>query len=124
MDACHYGSGVPQCSVLGPVFFIYINDIDLGLNNFICKFGDDSKIGNAILSEGDRRSLRDLSKILDWSVKWEIPFNINKCQILQVGTRNIKNDYKMRGVKLQSVISVKGLDVTVTIKFSQQCNET
>ncbi len=58
------------------------------------------KIGNAILSEGDRRSLRDLSKILDWSVKWEMPFNINKCQILQVGTRNIKNDYEMRGVKL------------------------
>ncbi len=53
---------------------------------------------------GDRQSLQeDLRKISDWSVKWEMPLNINKCQILQVGSRNIKNDYEMRGVKIRSV---------------------
>ncbi len=32
-------------SVLGPVLFIiYINDIDVELNNFIRKFADDTKI--------------------------------------------------------------------------------
>ncbi len=55
-----------------------------------------------------------------------MPFHINKCQILQAGSRSIKNDYEMRGVKIKSVHSVKDLGVTVTfnLKFSQQCNES
>ncbi len=79
---------------LGPVLFVtYINDIDLGLNNFISKFVDDTKIGIAVLTECDRRSLQeDLRKISDWSVKWEMPFTMNKCQILQDGSRSIKKD--------------------------------
>ncbi len=84
-------SGVPQASVLGPVLFIiYMHDTDLGLNNPISKFVDDTEISNAVLSEGDRRSLKEnLRKISYSSVKWELPFNINKCQTLQVGSRNI-----------------------------------
>ncbi len=93
-------SGVPQGSVLGPVLFIiYINDIDVGLNNFISKFADDAKIGNSIITDHDRMSRQnDLRKISDWSQRWEMPFNINKCHILQLGTRNLKkNEYEMNG---------------------------
>ncbi len=53
------------------------------------------------------------------SIKWEMPFNINKCQILQVGSGNIKNDYDVRGVKIKSVHSVKSLGVTVTSNLIQ-----
>ncbi len=115
-------SGVSQGYVLGPVLFvIYINDIDLS------KFADDMKIGNAVLTECDRRSIQeDLHEISDWSVKWEMPFNINKCQILQVGARNIKKDYEMCGIKIKSVHSVEDLGITVAsnLKFSQQCNKS
>ncbi len=49
-----------------------------------------------------------------------MPFNINKCQILQARSRNIKNDYEIRVVKIKSVHSVTALGVTVTsnLKFS------
>ncbi len=123
-------SGVPQGSVLGPVLsIICINDIDLGFNNFISKFADDTKIGNAVLSEDDRLSLqKDLHKISDLSVKWGIPLYINKCLILQVRSRNIKNYCEMRCVKIESVHSVKELGISVTSNllrfFFLQYNES
>ncbi len=83
-------SGVPQGSVLGPVLFIiYNNDINIGLNKFISKFADDTNISNSIITDHDKMNLQeDLREIPEWSQRWEMPFNVTKCHILQVGTRN------------------------------------
>ncbi len=51
-----------------------------------------------------------------------MPFNVKKCHILQVGTRNLKHDYEMSGEKLESIQCAKDLGVTIAsnLKFSQQ----
>ncbi len=92
LDWAPVTSGVPQGSVLRPVILIIkINDNDAGLNNFIAKFADNTKIGNSVISDCDRQSLQDdLNRISAWSARWEMPFNIKKCHILQGGTRNLK----------------------------------
>ncbi len=97
-------SGVPQGSIFGPVLFkIYINDLDVLLNNFISKFADDTKIENSIVDDRESLNLKeDLRKISQWSERWEMPFNVNKCHILHVGTRN-KNKIIMRWTTLNSM---------------------
>ncbi len=49
-----------------------------------------------------------------------MPFYVEKCHILQVGTRNLESDYEMSGIHC-----VKDVDDTITsnLKFSQQCKE-
>ncbi len=66
-----------------------------------------------------------MSKISAWSARWEMYFNIKKCHILQVGTRNLKYDYEISGVKLESIQCVKDLGVTIAskLKSSQQCKD-
>ena len=77
-------SGVPQGTVLGPLFFlIYINDIsdDISPNTFIRLFADDSLLYREIKTIEDAHILqKDLNTLQKWEVTWKwsfIPRNAN-----------------------------------------------
>ena len=120
-------SGVPQGSVLGPLLFIiYINDLDLGLVSKISKFADDTKMGiNADSDAAVKQLQEDLRKVGEWSKKWQMPFNLDKCKIMHIGHKNKNEKYELLGKEIESVQQEKDLGVVITndLKSSNQCIE-
>ena len=80
-------SGVPQGSVLGPVLFlVYIDDLEEGVTGNILKFADDTKLFRKTKEIGDKQKLQDaIEKLVRWSEKWQMLFNVGKCKCLHTG---------------------------------------
>ena len=120
-------SGVPQGSVLGPLFFItYINDLDSSAADadLVLKFADDTKIIHNVSTEDKSKNLQlCLHKLYDWSLKWGMRFNLDKCVTLHTGRNNPTNQYTMNNQPLPKVTFEKDLGVitSANLKPSEQC---
>ena len=119
-------SGVPQGSVLGPILFlIYINDLDVGIVSKLSKFADDSKLCKSINCDNDRLVLQnDLDNLHEWSQKWQMQFNGEKCSVIHLGNRTRKYSYNLSNHQLKKSHQERDLGVIVESsgKFSAQCN--
>ena len=101
-------SGVPQGSVLGPILFlIYINDLDDSITSNILKFADDTKLFRKVNTDGDKQHLQnDLDRLVKWSEKWQMLFNLGKCKCLHTGHGNLNVNYKMGDTVLGTTVKV------------------
>ena len=90
-------SGVPQGSILGPLLFlIFINDLDVGIENWILKFADDTKVFSSVSSVEEHSKLqKDLQAINRWSEEWQMLFNVDKCKVMHIGKENQNLSYYM-----------------------------
>ena len=119
-------SGIPQGTVLGPVLFVvYINDLLDDISSDGVMFADDTNVYRQIASLEDALHLQDdLVKLENWSERWLLQFNANKCHVLTLGKfEDIKHahQYSLCNNELEHVSSEKDLGVTIDeeLKFEE-----
>ena len=74
-------AGIPQGSVLGPLFFlIYINDIAEHMLSITRLFADDSSLSVATSNTEYMEGIlnHDLQIMSEWAKTWLVKFNLNK----------------------------------------------
>ena len=113
LGATFFTSGVPQGSVLGPVLFtLFVNDIPSMVSSPTFMFADDAKIFRCVKSSDDHCAFQnDLSLLYEWSVRWQLKFNILKCKHIHFGPVHDYRPYYLNGVITDSVDSQKDLGV-------------
>ena len=117
-------SGVPQGSVLAPLMFlIYINDLPDGVRSYVNMFADDAKMMRQVKNQEDCQDLqKDLDVIQEWSDKWMMEFNADKCHVLEMGRSMHRPHarYNLGGVELKSADKEKDLGVVVQSNLSPE----
>ena len=110
------GSGVPQGSLLGPILFLFINDMPRVVENAsLAMFADDSKCYKVINLESDfvnlQRDLDALSTLVYFSN--ELFFQPSKCVNLRISRKRISppRTYSLNGIRLKVVKAEKDLGV-------------
>ena len=117
-------SGVPQGSVLGPLLFlIFVNDLPGNIK--FCKvkmFADDVKLYSKA-KDNHARIQFDISKVCDWSKKWQLPLNSQKCKELRLGISKdsaeayILSSHDNKETSISRVEEMKDLGVVMDSKL-------
>ena len=88
---------MPQGSVLGPLLFIlYVNDLPDQVNSYCELFADDAKLNKELQNLDDFETMQDdLNKLCQWTIKWLMLFNVDKCKVMHIGKDNLRFEYEL-----------------------------
>ena len=98
-------------------FLLYINDLPntKSSQSTIALYADDAKIFRPVNNLQDVLTLQqDLDNVVNWSRKWQMNFNIKKCNVITLSRKvnTINFFYNINGSPLTHVNNVKDLGVT------------
>ena len=110
-------SGVPQGSILGPLFFLmYVNDINVELNSSVHLFADDCAVFREVTCVKDCDGLQaDLNRLYYWTQLWQLSLNQSKCKVMRITNKlkKIGYTYSLNGVPLEWVDTFRYLGVRI-----------
>ena len=113
-------SGVPRGIVLGPLLFsLHINDIITDIESEISLFPNDCVRYCEIKDmENTLKLQKDIDRLGIWARKWGggMRFQPVKCNMMRLTKKHnkIQASFTLEGTVLESVESIKYLDVTIT----------
>ena len=116
-------SGIPQGSVLGPVLFIvFINDLPSCINTDCRIFADDTKVYTEVSKSHNNTLQDDICSLQDWSEKWQMEFNVDKCAVLQLGANNPHHNYIMEVNHKETILKQSEEERDLGILVDHQLN--
>ena len=74
---------------------MYINDLDYHIFIKVLTFADDTKVFRkySVTNDTVKQSLQaDLDKLLQWSDKWQLLLNFDKCKCIHIGHGNMNEE--------------------------------
>ena len=111
-------SGVPQGSILGPLFFVlFINDLSLCLQfSLAFIYADDTKCLRHRKNSSEMNCLqKDIDNLFHWSQRSDLFFNFNKFVHLQFWSKkNATITYSIDNKTIVTTDSTKDLGITIT----------
>ena len=118
-------SGMPQGTCLaGPLFTVYVKDMDEWVKAYLRKFADDTKMARIICNLTDAGLFQaDIDCLAKWAETWAMVFNQAKCKVMHLGRSNPRAIYTMNGVAISETHKERDLRIWVdsSLKPSTQC---
>jgi len=99
-----------------------MGDLPDWIKNSIKMFADDTNIWAKIVRE-DANSVQILNRLVQWSEKWLLKFNPDKCKVMHIG-HDLATSYTMKEgdkiIELTSTEEEKDLGVFITKDFKSR----
>lgn len=97
--------------MLGLVQFkIFIDDLEQQVTSEVAKFTADNKLFKVVKMKADYEELqKDLRKLNEWPIKWQMKFSIDKCQAIHMGMSRPTFTYNIMGPELAIITQEQNL---------------